>query len=184
MYSIANSRISLWFTDLSDFLIQSNLHSYAGGSPRWPTDVANEKCYRWKSGDWEIIDRYSGSLSAPGSIVVLYKGKHAWFDGYFGDGMIPQFYPEASKVFDFLKFALLAANLSWPIRGRPGFADENFQYDFYYLDRTDHPLKGCDWEETIRLKSDLNPIIFHQRGHCQIYVHKDGDGKPLYPWDF
>lgn len=122
--------------------------------------LQGHKEFEYTDGDWRYHDSYAGQFWAPGSEVVLYKGKPVWRMSYQGkrnDALPVEFYEQ--EVFPFLKRALMAASERRPFRGLDGFREGLLRYNFE-MDGSDDYFHGR--EEIILIEKKGYQKLFYQ----------------------
>ncbi|MCA9381557.1 hypothetical protein KC678_04795 [Candidatus Dojkabacteria bacterium] len=89
-YTIENPQIPFSLSELTNFIDEASLNSYATESVEARTpETDGYKVLKYENGDWEYEDKYTGYARSWGSETVKYKGEIVWKVVY-GGGMIEE----------------------------------------------------------------------------------------------
>jgi len=114
--------------ELAEFLVRAKKNTYAGDGK--PEERNGFKILRYKEGDWEYLDSYSGFYFAFGGEILRFKYVPVWGMSYSG-GMKSELHGQlefAEETFGFLKRALLFVGVDKPFRGPTKFREGNHLY--------------------------------------------------------
>lgn len=112
---------------LAEFIVNANQNTYAAGGKEVKTSIEGFKELRFKKGDYEYIDLYTGFYTFPGISIIKYKNKPVWTMSYVG-GMKPEEHKRAKETYSFLKEALMRVTEEYPFRGPELFKKKTFKY--------------------------------------------------------
>ncbi len=121
-----------------------------GEVPKGKEQRPGFKELKYKDGDWEMVDSYSGFYSAPGQEVIRYKGVPVWHMAYGGKGQEEKYYELAGETFTFLKEVLSKAEESM-FRGNKSYKKEEWRYK----NKQKGDYKNFSGEEKIFYKGKL-----------------------------
>ena len=174
---IPETKKDLWLRELTEFVVEANLNTWAADGAEVSPERAGYKELEYVKGDWRLRDSYTGFFRAPGMTTVYYKGTPVWNMQYGGHGMTDGYENRADTTFRFLRAALSKVTQELPFRGPVEYIEGNNRYVFELIhgDVTD-----CLWREEIT-EDDI--LTFTQTGMAGIMIHKDSDRKPTLPWN-
>jgi len=175
-------RKQVWLTELSRFIVQANLATWAGEGKEVPPQRPGYKELQYPSpeesqGDWMLRDSYAGYFRAPGMTTVYYKGIPVWTMQYGGHGQTEGHEGNAKETFGFLKEALKKVSPELPFRGPKELVIGDKKYEFQMLEGT---IEDGLWREKI---TENGEVTFTQVGMVGVVIGKDQDRNPIYPWN-
>nr|MBI4156900.1 hypothetical protein [Candidatus Woesearchaeota archaeon] len=167
-----------WLDDLANFIVEADLKTWAGNGLEVEPERKGYKELEYCRGEWRLRDSYTAYFRAPGMTTVYFKNKSAWTMAYGGTGQSEICDEIVKTTFEFLKETLRQVSVEMPFRGPREYIKGNWKYTFKLLkgDITDFLGK----EEIYR----NHYKIFTQTVLGGITIHKNTDGKRLYPWNF
>ena len=136
--------------ELADFLIRAKRQTYAGDGKEIVAQRPGFRELKYKEGNWEYRDSYTGFYFAPGQEIVRFSGKPIWTMAYSG-GMKYEFHGNVNfvkQIFEFLKKVMLRVEKSKPFRGPENFREG----DYEYTNKTDGDIKDFNGTECILYK--------------------------------
>lgn len=168
-----------WLGDLSNFIVEANLATWAGDGKEVPAQRPGYKELEYASpdGKWLLHDSYAGYFRAPGMTTVYYKGIPAWTMKYGGHGQTEGYEDGAKQTFEFLKEALRKVTPELPFRGPKEYVNGNKRYEFEMLEGT---IEDGLWRERI---IEEGALTFTQLGIVDIVIERDQNRQPVYPWN-
>lgn len=179
------ARKEAWLTDLAKFIVEANVATWAGNGKEVPAQRPGyiELEYPPQENPGEIPqqgfylrDSFAGYFRAPGMTTVYYNGVPAWAMSYGGHGVI-EGQEDKIKDFAFLKAALSQVTPDLPFRGPREFTEGNKRYEFELLEGN---IEDGLWREKI---IEDGVVTFTQIGIVEIFIHKDANKQPVFPWN-
>lgn len=180
------ARRQAWLVDLSQFIVEANLVTWAGEGkevrPQRPGYKELEYPKQETSGEipqqgFYLRDSYTGYFRAPGMTTVYYNGEPAWTMSYGGHGQTEGHEGNAKQTFEFLKEALKKVTPELPFRGPRELVIGDKRYEFKMLEGT---IEDGTWREKI---TEGGELTFTQTGNVGIVVDRDENRQPVYPWN-
>ncbi|OGH02525.1 MAG: hypothetical protein A2798_02710 [Candidatus Levybacteria bacterium RIFCSPHIGHO2_01_FULL_37_17] len=189
----------LWLKDLSEFIVEANLATWAGEGkeveqPQRPGYKELEYPPQKEPGiipqkGFYLRDSYTKYFRAPGMTTIYYNGEPAWAMSYGGTGMVPGYELRAQEVFTFLKHALKAVSPQLPFRGPTEFGEGRLIYRFNLLPNTDGNLGNLEdalWQEKIfeqGIGDRPDILLFTQTGIAGVAIGKGEHTTAIKPWN-
>jgi len=175
--SAEEERREAWLAELSEFIVEANLQTWAAGGAEVIPERQGYKELKYERGDWRLRDSYTGYFRAPGMTTVYYKDQPAWTMAYGGAGMVEGQEHLSSETFNFLKSALKRVSPDLPYRGPEEFDGDEWQYRFELVDGDIEDFLGV--EEIYR----GGTVVFTQTVIGGLVLHRNQDKSLQKPWD-
>jgi hypothetical protein len=179
MTNIDQDKKAAWLGELAEFIVEANQQTWAADKGEVQSPLPGMKVHEYKKGPWLLRDEYAGYFTAPGLTRVWYKEIPSWHMFYGGYGMETPHYDLVKPAFIFLRNALMQVTPDLPFRGPKSYSENDWKY-YFKIKTPGGNIQYTQWEELV---DKQNNLIFSQEGFAGIYIHKDSNRQPVYPWN-